>query len=194
MDNEGPPLESLTRRLAETPEDFLAEPRLGNSGRVHVAAVVNDLAALLGGRVDAHELAAFDGQEPKADRNRLAITLLLCWLLSDDWFRQAHPPVGDVLRLLKDETRQLAGQVASRKFTTDPDRREELVRTALARLAYRPAGESKAQAQDRLTSLSSTERARVMQAARVAEERARSIREALAKKAAQESADKWTRE
>jgi hypothetical protein len=34
----------------------------------------------------------------------------------------------------------------------------------------------------------------VMQAARVAEERARAVREALARKAAQESADKWTRE
>jgi hypothetical protein len=33
-----------------------------------------------------------------------------------------------------------------------------------------------------------------VQAARVAEERARKIREALVKKAAEESADKWTRE
>jgi hypothetical protein len=88
----------------------------------------------------------------------------------------------------------LGAQVASRKFVTDPDRREELARFSLARLGYRPAGETVPQAQDRMTSLSSAERARVLQASRAAEERARSIREALARKAAEESADKFTRE
>lgn len=43
MNREGPPIESLTRRLAETPAEFLAEPRLGKSGEVHVAAVIADL-------------------------------------------------------------------------------------------------------------------------------------------------------
>ena len=65
---------------------------------------------------------------------------------------------------------------------------------ALARLGCRPGGETLAQAQDRLTRISSTERNRVMLAARAAEERARAVREALARKAAQESADKYTRE
>ena len=65
---------------------------------------------------------------------------------------------------------------------------------ALARLGLRPAGETIAQAQDRLTTLSSAERQRVMRAARAAEERARAIREALVRKAAQESADKYTRD
>ena len=58
----------------------------------------------------------------------------------------------------------------------------------------RPAGESVAQAQDRLTALSSIERNRLLAASRAAEERSRAIREALARKAAQESADKYTRE
>jgi len=58
----------------------------------------------------------------------------------------------------------------------------------------RPAGETAAQAQDRLAAVSSGERLRVIEAARLAEERAREIREALARKAAQEAADKWTRE
>jgi hypothetical protein len=68
------------------------------------------------------------------------------------------------------------------------------VRVALARVGLRPAGETIAQAQDRLMTLSSAERQRVMRAARAAEERARAIREALARKAAQESADKYTRD
>ena len=65
---------------------------------------------------------------------------------------------------------------------------------ALARLGFRPAGETLAQAQDRLTTLNSAERARVMKVAQAAEQRARQIREALTRKAAEESADKWTRE
>src|SRR6185369_6909824 len=125
---------------------------------------------------------------------RLSVTLLLCWLLSDEWFRPLHLRSGAVLELLGNGATELGTQVPSQKFVTDPDRREELARLALARLGYRPAGETEAQAQDRLTSLSSVERSRVLNASRVAEERARKIREALARKAAEESADKFTRE
>ena len=194
MQAEGPFLEILTRRLAETPEDFLAEPRIGSAGQVHVAAVVGDLMRGLGASVDVIALAALEGKDAKQDRNRLSVTLLLCWLLADDWFRQNKLASQALLELLSQGSAQLCAQVASRKFVTDPDRREELARFSLARLGFRPAGESVAQAQDRLTSLSSAERARVLQASRTAEARARAIREALARKAAQESADKMTRE
>jgi hypothetical protein len=64
----------------------------------------------------------------------------------------------------------------------------------LARLDCRPEGETIAQATDRLSGLSGTERRRLLEASRASEQRARAIREALAKKAAEESADKWTRE
>ena len=96
--------------------------------------------------------------------------------------------------MLEAEANDLAPRVAARKFVTDPDRREELARLALARLGFRPAGETLAQAQDRLTTLNSAERARVMKAAQAGEQRARQIREALVRKAAEESADKYTRE
>ena len=189
---EGPPLEQLLRRLAESPPDFLAEPRAGPSGRVHVGAVVGDLLASLGTRPDAAGLAPFAHAAPGA-RNALSVTLLLCWLLADPAFADAPPPAGELLRLLDGGARELAATPA-RRFVDDPDRREELVRVALAALGLRPAGESRAQAEDRLTSLSSVERARVVAAARDAERRARAIREALQRKAAEESADKWTRE
>ena len=194
MQQEGPILESLTHRLAETPEDFLAEPRIGQTGRAHVAAVVGDLLRLFGGSPAGDQLEVFAGTDVRRDRNRLAITLLLCWLLSDDWFRNTKVEANDVLQLLGMEASEIAAQVAARKFVTDPERREELARTALARLGFRPAGETLAQAQDRLTTLNSTERAWVMKVAQAAEQRARQIREALARKAAQESVDKWMRE
>jgi len=193
MDREGPPLESLTRRLAETPEDFLAEPKCGKAGRIIVPAVVGDLLDLLGSDGGRENLGRFAGKDA-ADQRRLSVTLLFCWLLADASFRGTNPSSEIVLTLLDATAAELAGQAAPAKLLRDPDRREEMVRLALARLGYRPAGETAAQAQDRLSSISSSERARVVQAARAAEERARAVREALARKAAEESADKWTRE
>jgi hypothetical protein len=64
----------------------------------------------------------------------------------------------------------------------------------LADLALRPRGETLEQAQDRLQALSSTERRRIIAAAKAAEKRAREIREALIAQAAAQAADKYTRE
>jgi hypothetical protein len=84
--------------------------------------------------------------------------------------------------------------VDAERFVTDPERREELVRHCLAKLALRPRGETDEQANDRRTSLDSVERRRIIEATRAAEERAREVREALVRKAAEEAAAKATRE
>ena len=185
MEHEGPPLEQLTRRLAETPAEFLGPP-----AEVETPAVVHDLLLLLGIEVVPARLEPFAKGNPAA----LGVTLLLCWLLADPWFRARTPAADAVLDLLEREAAELARHGRAERYFADAERREELARLALARLGLRPAGESAEQATDRLTSLSSRERARVLQAARAAEERARKIRAALARKAAAESADKWTRE
>jgi hypothetical protein len=193
MEREGPPLEQLTRRLAETPREFLAPPRIGGRGQVAVAAVVHDLLAM-------HGLDAALGKGDELDQftegsaRALGLTLLLAWLLADDGFREQGLAAPAVLTLLGEEARELSKHLRPDQVCGDPERREELARVALARLGLRPLGETEAQARDRLSSLSSRERARVLQASRAAEERARKLRAELAKKAAQESADKWTRE
>ena len=194
MERQGPILEKLTRRLAETPPDFLDEPRIGTTGRVFVPALVNDLLSLYGARAPAGALMRFHGADAKIDRNRLALAMITVWLLADEWFVSVKIPQADALRVLDETVTELAAATAAHKFVNDTDRREELARVVLARLNYRPAGETIAQATDRLSGLSSTERRRLLEASRAAERRARAIREALAKKAAEESADKWTRE
>jgi hypothetical protein len=190
MEREGPPLELLLRRLGDTPNDFLAAPASGGNPGVHVAAVASDLAQMLGTEATATLFSPI----ARADVSASRVTLLLCWLLADDWFREQRPDLKGLHSLLTADAAEVAKQTAPEKFIHDPERREELARLALARLGFRPAGESLAQARDRFTSLSATERARVIAASRAAEERARAIREALARKAAEESADKWTRE
>jgi hypothetical protein len=193
MNHEGPSLESLLRRVAETPSDFLAEPRT-TSGRgvVHVPAVVSDLLALH--TCDSPDLPGFAPDDTSASRRQASLALLLCWLLADPELIARRFSPSALHSLLSEGASELSVQLAAAKYRDDPERREELVRFALARLDLRPSGESLAQAQDRLTALSSAERARVVAAARQAEQRARAIREALARKAAQESADKYTRE
>jgi hypothetical protein len=194
MEREGPSLELLLRRLSETPEDFLGEPHINGKGTLHVPAIVGDLCSMLGSPFTDAVLARFGEGAAKKQRNRSSVTLLLCWLLAHDWFVRARPAAAPLLELLENGATELAAQTPSAKFVSDPDRREELARFALARLGYRPAGETQPQAQDRLTSLSASERARVLTAAKQAEQRSREIRAALAKKAAEEAADKWTRE
>ncbi|MFH1139349.1 MAG: hypothetical protein V1816_24975 [Pseudomonadota bacterium] len=194
MNNIGPPLEYLMRRLADIPPDFLDEPKLGGAGRIHVDAVVHDLLKDLGLASDPGWLQTFQGGAPGPDRNRLTMTLLFCWLLHDEFFRRAGLGRSDVVALLERNAAELAGQGPAVRFVNDPERREELARTALARCGLRPEGETPAQAADRLTGLNSRERARVLAASREAEKRARAIREQLRKKAAEEAADKWTRE
>jgi hypothetical protein len=195
MKEEGPLLEALTRRLAECPADFLAEPRIGKSGAVHVEAVVSDLLRDLGGAsLTPAQAAVFQSKDARKDRNRLSLVLIGCWLLHDEWFRKEQRFAAQAHSFLSEGLTELAALVPAPQFASDADRREELVRLCLRQLGLRPGGESESQALDRLTTLNTAERQRVIRAAREAEERARAIREAMAKKAAEEAADKWTRE
>jgi hypothetical protein len=192
---EGPLLETLTRRLAECPADFLVEPELGGRGAVNVAAVLNDLAHELGSvSLDQAQLKALRRCAAQKERNRLRLMLIGAWLLHDDWFRREGRYGGPAARFLIEELAESAGLTDAGKFITDPDRREELARLCLKALGLRPAGETEAQAQDRLATLNTAERQRVIKAAREAEARAQAIREAMAKQAAEEAADKWSRE
>lgn len=194
MEKIGPSIEILTHRLAETPLEFLEEPRIDNVGTVHVAALVNDMLNLHGARALLSTLERFQGSTINADRNRLALVMIAVWLLSDDWFISARIEKRELIKVLDLAVTELATTTPAHKFINDPDRREELVRVVLERLNYRPLDETQIQATDRLSSISGIERKRLLEASRVAEERARSIRDALAKKAAEESADKWSRE
>ena len=195
MNQEGPLLETLTRRLAECPAEFLAEPLVGTLGTVHVAAVASDLMRDLGGApLTPKQAAAFQSKDVVRDLNRLRLVLVSCWLLHDPWFRERKQFAAQAYQFLSEDLQTLAGFTQAPRFVSDPDRREELARSCLQSLGLRPAGESVAQAQDRLTTLSTPERQRVILAARQAEERARQIREAMAREAARQAEMKTMRE
>ena len=187
-------LDVLLRRLIDTPPDFLDPPRRGREGQLQVAAVVNDVLALYGVGLSATLQASLSGQLAAVSANQLSLAAVLAWLLADEGWQGLDFPREHLLTLFADALPALAAEATVNRYLHGPDRREELVRTAIARLDLLPAGETAAQAADRLASVSSVERRRLLEASRAAEARARAIREALARKAAEESADKWTRE
>jgi len=190
----GPSLERLQRRLIETPPDFLAPPWRNGSGQVRVAAVVNDVLAALDCQAPMPLLATLSGELTAVSAEQLALSAVLAWLLADDAWRDFAMASPALLVLFSDVAPALAAEAAASRYVFEPERREELARTTIARLGLTPDGETASQAADRLASVSGVERRRLLDASREAEARARAIREALARKAAEESADKWTRE
>lgn len=190
----GPALEPLLRRLRETPPDVLDPPWRAGKGRVHVAAVVHDVFLLRDPVAPPALLARFAGEARDVDANTLSLAAVVAWLLADDAWQAGGVDAGSLAPLFADAVPALAAAAPVARYVDEPERQEELVRTVIARTGRVPDGETAAQAADRLASVSGVERRRLLDASRAAEERARAIREALAKKAAEESADKWTRE
>jgi hypothetical protein len=194
MTSEGPPLEELIRHLAECPADFLEEPVRGGRGLVRVDAVISDLLVALGGqKLPAEAATGFRDADGK-QRNYLRLVLVCAWLLYHDWFRAEARFAPAARRWLAGEVVDLARLVAAETFVTDADRREELVRLCLRALEVIPAGETADQATDRLQSISSVERERVIRETRASEEAARKLRAAMERKRAKEAAAKPSRE
>ena len=190
----GHSLELLIRRLMETPQDFMYPPRKLSSVRVHVAAVVNDVFALRGCSASMQLLGTLSGEAKGPSANELTLAAVMAWLLADEAWSACRMEPDRLQGLFAEIVPALAKEATADRYVLDVERREELARSAIARLGLLPKGETLNQASDRLAGVSGVERRRLLEASRHAEARAREIREALARKAAEESADKWTRE
>jgi len=189
-------IDTLTRRLAECPEDFLAEPRLRDREQgVQVVAVVCDLLEDLGSteRLTDRDASAWEKGRAQ-DRNLLRLTLVACWLCHDARLREEKRHAPAVKRWLASGLSGMAELVAADLFVSDPDRREELVRALCAALGLVPEGETAEQASDRLRSLSSVERANVIRETRSQQERARKLREKMEAEQAQAAAARYSSE
>ena len=194
MTEEGPILDRLTHRLAECPQDFLAEPVTGGRGEVHTAALVHDLILDLGGNWPGAAIAGSLSSKDRNGRNRLRLVSVAAWLLYDDCFRASQQYAPQALKWLQNGLEELASLVAADQFVVDADRREELARLCLAALGLRPSGESLHQAEDRMKTLDSVERIRLIKATQDQQARAKKLREEMRRKEAEEAAAKVSRE
>jgi hypothetical protein len=182
----GPQLERLLHRLADCPAEFLLPP-----GEINLTALACDHVRALGLPVPSPAQHRFHKMSAAAQR----IAAVVLWLLHDEWFI-ARPELGGAAWtfLQADGLARLAMLVPAEVAVRDPDRREELVRLCLQGLDLLPKGESAAQAADRLTTLDSVERERIIRQTRQAEARAKEIRAAMARKRAEEAAARYSPE
>lgn len=175
------PVARLTRRLADTPADFLADS-------VVLSAVVSDVLLMAGGAaLDASAATRFETDEPRRRR----LVLVTCWLVADPPLLASGPAA--LADWLGSPTLATLSQLVDPlAFVRDPDRREELARLTLQALALSPAGENEAQAADRLSTVDSVQRHAVLTAARAAEERAAAVRKAMEEQRAREAAARYS--
>ena len=80
------------------------------------------------------------------------------------------------------------------RFINDNEGREELSRLILKNLNIIPLGETEKEATDRLISIDSIERKRVIELSKNAQKRVKELREAMERKLAEEAASKMNRE
>ena len=132
--------------------------------------------------------------ESPNESRRLSLILIASWLLHYPWFVSKKSFGRSAWEFLNGSLDEVAAAVEPSKFVSDPDRREELVRLTLKALDLRPAGESEAQAADRLTTLDSIARQRLIRDSRKAQERIREVQEAMKTKAAEEAAASYGRD
>jgi hypothetical protein len=192
MEKMGPSIELLLRRIAETPDYFLTE--LKNDGSPISQAIILIIELYLKFGLEVSSSVIHELETNLSSANHRALAMICVWLLNDESLSDIKIDEPQVKNLLIQSLGTLAHLSSPQKFISDLERREEFVRLVLGRLNYRPKGETVNQAMDRLSSLSIVERKRLIKESQEAEKRARAIREALAKKAAEDSADKWTRE
>jgi len=187
----GPSIDDLTHFLAECPPEFLAEPAAQSTEGIHVDAVVFDTLLRLGGTTSYKSMRLFEPGEQRNATNR--ITLVMCWLMSHPWF--VDQGLADLThKTLLELPGEIAPLVKPERLVDDPDRREELARLVLRRLGLVPKGETEAHAADRLKSISSVERKRLLEETRAQVEHAQRLRKAMAEKQAREAAARYTGE
>lgn len=189
MKHEGPDLAGLLHRLAGCPAEFL-QAGTSEKGCDALAIICDQMRAMA--PAEPPELSPMLAEVRTGSAARLTVVAIACWLLHDSWFLDRPELAPAMWNLLaSSKLTKLATLVKPEAFVNDPDRREELTRLCLQLLGLRPRGESAAVAADRLTSLDSVERDRVLRGTAAAERRAREVRAAMAAAKAQESASRY---
>jgi len=195
--NEGPSLEAMMDRLAAIPAVFTED--FNKAGSSHsgpvLTDIVNDLLLDTGDRpISPDEIKTLESSAGKKNYQRLIA--ILCHIYHDPFFIENRPAAGLIRKLFFSQKLPALGAVIDNEntFISDPDRREELCRLALISVNMFPRGEDEKRAKERLATLDSIERKKILDKTREAQQRAREIREAMLRKEAEEAASKMSRE
>ncbi len=175
MQQEGPLLNHLLRRLTECPSEFI-ETCAGDRGAKQTIAIISDHFRCFQNANPIGKNPAFFKRLRQASPSSAesarhwGLLSVAVWLLHDDWFLARDEFAEAAWKWLQsDSLAQLAEMIKPAQCVADPDRREELTRICLAALGLRPQGETIEQATDRKATLDSVERKRILAATAAAE-------------------------
>jgi hypothetical protein len=200
MKNPGPLLEALIDRLIAIPEEFPGgRAKSADSGeKTNLPALINDLLIDNGGTpLSDDEISLYFTDKKKSENNlHHDLVSILCYIFEDEFFTEKQSEAELIKSfLLSPGLIELSKTVKSAdEFINDPERREEICRMALNALNYFPLGETEKNAEDRLLTLDSVERKKILAKTSEARERAKQLREAMMRKEAEEAASKMSRE
>lgn len=202
MKNPGPPLQELIDYLILIPGEFTGKVEKSSDAaiRISIPAIVNDLLLDLGGEPleDDKIPANFHyAKENKAEiNNYLNLISIFCYIYEYKFFIEKNSGSEKIKSfLLSPRLIELSKAVkSSDEFISDPEKREEICRSALDVMDYYPEGENEKNAHDRLSTLDSVERKIILTKTAEAQKRAKEIKEAMMRKEAEEAASKMSRE
>lgn len=119
---------------------------------------------------------------------------IVAWLLSHPAFQQSAAGPQAIEELLFEQLKEMSRLVKYKDWVFNEDRTEELARTALFTCNILPGSETEEEAIDRLESLSSLKRNKILAKTKAAYDRAIEIRRKMAEKKAREAANVYGRE
>ena len=186
----GPPVSELIHYIKQCPPDFLKAPVLKGQGEVYTEALVNDIWRFL--RKQTVAPAKIDLKADQRSSEELLLIQICCWLATHPFFAGVSPEWFE--SLVHKGFKDVAGLVKPELWLSDEERAEELSRIVLREARVVPEGESKEEAEDRLDSVDTVKRRKVLEESKAAIERAREIRRRMAEAKAREAANVYGRE
>jgi hypothetical protein len=188
--SKSPTISELIHHLKNCPDEFLQKPRKGAAGEIYTSALLNDVYRKISGNLVAAHPVKVNCQ--KKAIKELELIQIVCWLLSHPSFEAISCKW--IPKFIDKNLSELAPLVKKESWISDEERAEELSRLVLLACGVIPAGETKAEAQDRLDSVNTVKRLKVIEESKAAMERAKAIRKKMAEKKAREAANVYGRE
>lgn len=185
----------LVTHLRKCPDAFLVSSDFFSKEGINSIALINDTY-----RMVSNDFLSNNFEIPSQfnvkyiNDNHWRAIHISTWLLSDQNFIN-NPGIKDKLYHFWFEELQLASEyVKFAEWINDEERAEEMVRLLLHCCEIIPNGESQDEATDKLSSLSSVDRHKVLKQSYEAHERIMNIRREMEEKKAREAANVYGRE
>ena len=188
---EGPELIELLDRLMDCPKEFYSSDRSYRS-ETEIMALYSDLYFFLTGKYPNENMLRMIPSD--RDENLARCASMCIFILFHEWFRGKQETAELFALFLNSVLPAYSGAVNADEFAGNSERREELIRLLLYHLGYFPKGETEKYSLNRLAALDSVERDKVIKESREVMKKVQALREAMARKAAEEAASKMTGE